>query len=197
MVAAPSETESGGTAVMFGIDSVEFVIADNEPVGQGTHVAFRVETRALVDAFYAAALAAGGRDNGAPGIRAQYSPTYYAAFVHDPDGINVEAVRRLPSRPGSGPAEGSSQGFRRALAEAQPIALGEFAEMSEAAIIGDRRCRIAGPCQPSRRLASSSRQSRRNWWGVMPRCRRKPDCKWRGPIPSSAAMSAMRRHSVH
>jgi catechol 2,3-dioxygenase-like lactoylglutathione lyase family enzyme len=51
MVAAPSETESGGTAVMFGIDSVEFVIADNEPVGQGTHVAFRVETRALVDAF--------------------------------------------------------------------------------------------------------------------------------------------------
>ncbi|HEX2431522.1 MAG TPA: VOC family protein [Aestuariivirgaceae bacterium] len=94
MVAAPSETESGGTAVMFGIDSVEFVIADNEPVGQGTHVAFRVETRALVDAFHTAALAAGGRDNGAPGIRAQYSPTYYAAFVHDPDGINVEAVCR-------------------------------------------------------------------------------------------------------
>jgi catechol 2,3-dioxygenase-like lactoylglutathione lyase family enzyme len=94
MVAAPSETESGGTAVMFGIDSVEFVIADNEPVGQGTHVAFRVDERALVDAFYTAALAAGGRDNGAPGIRAQYSPSYYAAFVHDPDGINVEAVCR-------------------------------------------------------------------------------------------------------
>ena len=94
MMAAPSETESGGTAVMFGIDSVGFVIADNEPVGQGTHVAFRVETRALVDAFYEAALAAGGCDNGAPGIRAQYSPTYYAAFVHDPDGINVEAVCR-------------------------------------------------------------------------------------------------------
>jgi len=91
-VAAPSETESGGTAIMFGIDRVEFVIADDGRVGQGTHVAFRVESRALVDAFYQAALKAGGRDNGAPGIRSQYSPTYYAAFVHDPDGINVEAV---------------------------------------------------------------------------------------------------------
>jgi catechol 2,3-dioxygenase-like lactoylglutathione lyase family enzyme len=91
-VAAPSETEAGGTAVMFGIDHVEFVIADNERVGQGSHVAFRVESRALVDAFHKAALAAGGRDNGAPGIRSQYSATYYAAFVHDPDGINVEAV---------------------------------------------------------------------------------------------------------
>jgi catechol 2,3-dioxygenase-like lactoylglutathione lyase family enzyme len=94
MVAAPSETKSGGTAVMFGIDHVEFVIADNEPVGQGSHVAFRVESRALVDAFYRAALQAGGRDNGAPGIRSQYSPTYYAAFVLDPDGINIEAVCR-------------------------------------------------------------------------------------------------------
>jgi catechol 2,3-dioxygenase-like lactoylglutathione lyase family enzyme len=95
-IATASDTESGGTAVMFGIDHVEFVIADNERVGQGSHVAFRVETRALVDAFYQAALKAGGRDNGAPGIRSRYSPTYYAAFVHDPDGINVEAVCHAP-----------------------------------------------------------------------------------------------------
>lgn len=51
-----------------------------------------VELPAAVDAFYKAALAAGGKDNGAPGIRAQYHPDYYAAFVLDPDGHNIEAV---------------------------------------------------------------------------------------------------------
>jgi catechol 2,3-dioxygenase-like lactoylglutathione lyase family enzyme len=58
----------------------------------GTHVAFRVDDRATVDAFHDAALAAGGRDNGGPGIRELYHPTYYGAFVLDPDGNNVEAV---------------------------------------------------------------------------------------------------------
>jgi catechol 2,3-dioxygenase-like lactoylglutathione lyase family enzyme len=56
------------------------------------HIAFRVPSRAIVDAFHAAAIEAGGRDNGSPGIRDEYSPDYYAAFVLDPDGINVEAV---------------------------------------------------------------------------------------------------------
>ncbi len=56
------------------------------------HVAFTVEDRASVDAFHAAAVAAGGRDNGPPGLREHYHPTYYAAFVRDPDGNNVEAV---------------------------------------------------------------------------------------------------------
>ena len=56
------------------------------------HVAFRADDRAAVDAFHAAALAAGGRDNGAPGLRPQYHPGYYGAFVLDPDGNNVEAV---------------------------------------------------------------------------------------------------------
>jgi catechol 2,3-dioxygenase-like lactoylglutathione lyase family enzyme len=56
------------------------------------HVAFRTEDRARVDAFHAAALAAGGTDNGAPGLRPQYHPSYYGAFVHDPGGNNVEAV---------------------------------------------------------------------------------------------------------
>jgi predicted lactoylglutathione lyase len=51
-----------------------------------------------VDAFYAAALAAGGRDNGPPGIRADYHPNYYGAFVLDPDGTNVEAVYHGPAR---------------------------------------------------------------------------------------------------
>jgi catechol 2,3-dioxygenase-like lactoylglutathione lyase family enzyme len=56
------------------------------------HIAFIAESRALVDAFYEAAIAAGGRDNGKPGIRAQYHPNYYGAFVLDPDGNNIEAV---------------------------------------------------------------------------------------------------------
>ena len=56
------------------------------------HLAFRAKSRALVDRFHAAALDAGGKDNGAPGLRKDYSPTYYGAFVLDPDGNNVEAV---------------------------------------------------------------------------------------------------------
>jgi len=56
------------------------------------HVAFAVADRAAVDAFHAAALSAGGRDNGAPGLRGHYHPTYYGAFVLDPDGANIEAV---------------------------------------------------------------------------------------------------------
>lgn len=58
----------------------------------GTHVAFACADRATVDAFHAAALAAGGTDNGLPGLRAEYHPTYYGAFVLDPDGHNIEAV---------------------------------------------------------------------------------------------------------
>jgi len=56
------------------------------------HLAFRAEDRRQVDAFHKAALAAGAKDNGKPGLRENYSPTYYAAFVLDPDGNNVEAV---------------------------------------------------------------------------------------------------------
>ena len=59
-----------------------------------THIAFQVNKRALVDAFYDAAMAAGARDNGKPGPRPQYSANYYGAFVLDPDGYNVEAVCR-------------------------------------------------------------------------------------------------------
>jgi catechol 2,3-dioxygenase-like lactoylglutathione lyase family enzyme len=62
----------------------------------GVHVAFRVEDRATVDAFHAAALEAGGKDNGGPGPREIYHPHYYGAFVLDPDGNNVEAVCHTP-----------------------------------------------------------------------------------------------------
>ena len=61
------------------------------------HLAFAAETREQVDAFHRAALAAGGTDNGAPGLRPRYSATYYAAFVIGPDGHNVEAVCHAPN----------------------------------------------------------------------------------------------------
>lgn len=61
------------------------------------HIAFAASSRAQVDAFYRAALAAGARDNGAPGVRAIYHPHYYGAFVLDPDGHNIEAVCHQPA----------------------------------------------------------------------------------------------------
>jgi catechol 2,3-dioxygenase-like lactoylglutathione lyase family enzyme len=62
-----------------------------------THIAFGADTRAAVDAFYAAAIAAGGVDNGPPGTRKLYHPNYYAAFVRDPEGHNIEAVCHEPA----------------------------------------------------------------------------------------------------
>jgi catechol 2,3-dioxygenase-like lactoylglutathione lyase family enzyme len=64
--------------------------------GAPMHVAFTAPDRATVDAFYQAAMAAGGTDNGPPGVRAHYHPSYYGAFVLDPDGNNVEAVCHAP-----------------------------------------------------------------------------------------------------
>lgn len=58
----------------------------------GTHIAFAATERKAVDAFHSKGLAAGGKENGPPGVRADYSPNYYAAFLIDPDGNNVEAV---------------------------------------------------------------------------------------------------------
>jgi len=68
-----------------------FWIHEGEP-GSGTHVAFTAPDTATVDAFHAAGLEAGGKDNGPPGERPHYHPGYYAAYIHDPDGTNVEAV---------------------------------------------------------------------------------------------------------
>lgn len=73
----------------------DFWIAAGTPNQPPTHLAFGVQSRAVVDAFHRAALAAGGTDNGEPGVRAQYHPHYYGAFVRDPDGHNMEAVCHL------------------------------------------------------------------------------------------------------
>lgn len=72
----------------------EFWIRDGGATDKRVHIAFLAPTRAAVDAFHAAAISAGGQDNGAPGLRPRYAEHYYAAFVLDPDGHNVEAVCR-------------------------------------------------------------------------------------------------------
>ena len=73
-----------------------FWVGGGKPVEGPVHIAFTAPSRAAVDAFYRAALAAGGRDNGPPGIRAHYHPNYYGAFAFDLDGHNIEAVCHLP-----------------------------------------------------------------------------------------------------
>jgi len=93
----PAEvTQSGGGACGYGKDQKPFFWFGQGKASEGVHVAFSVHTRDLVDAFYAAAIAAGGKDNGAPGLRPQYHPHYYGAFVLDPDGHNIEAVCHVP-----------------------------------------------------------------------------------------------------
>ncbi len=67
-------------------------LSRGEPHASPLHIAFAARDRAEVDAFHAAALAAGGKDNGAPGLRPHYHPNYYGAFAIDPDGHNIEAV---------------------------------------------------------------------------------------------------------
>jgi catechol 2,3-dioxygenase-like lactoylglutathione lyase family enzyme len=82
--------------VGMGRDRPDFWLQPGEP-RTVCHVAFRADSREEVDAFHAAALAAGGRDNGPPGERPQYHAGYYGAFVLDPDGNNVEAVCHTPT----------------------------------------------------------------------------------------------------
>ena len=82
----------------FGADGKPwFWITDQrQPTTENVHVAFTARDRATVDAFHAAALEAGGTDNGPPGVRELYHPMYYGAYVLDPDGNNVEAVCHRP-----------------------------------------------------------------------------------------------------
>lgn len=80
----------------FGKGHPTFWISNGASTRGETHVAFTAASRAEVEAFYSVALSMGGRDNGPPGIRAQYHPTYYGAFVLDPDGHNIEAVCHAP-----------------------------------------------------------------------------------------------------
>jgi len=98
MEVSPEQNEGGKVwACGFGKDGKpEFWIGSDGKTTPPLHVAFVVDTRAAVRAFHEAALRAGGRDNGAPGLRPQYHANYYGAFVFDLDGHNVEAVCHLP-----------------------------------------------------------------------------------------------------
>jgi catechol 2,3-dioxygenase-like lactoylglutathione lyase family enzyme len=88
----PEVTDKGPTAGFGAPPKPDFWIGGGRANLPPVHVAFQVASRAQVDGFYRAALAAGGRDNGAPGPRPHYHPNYYGAFVLDPDGHNIEAV---------------------------------------------------------------------------------------------------------
>jgi catechol 2,3-dioxygenase-like lactoylglutathione lyase family enzyme len=94
-----SQGEAAGSTGFCHADGSDLWIRQGEPVTTPVHLAFRAPNRAAVDAFHAAALAAGGRDHGAPGLRPQYHAHYYGAFVLDPDGHNIEAVCHDPVQP--------------------------------------------------------------------------------------------------
>jgi len=90
--------ETGQPAAGFGSGGKpDFWIGDEGGLNRSLHIAITAKDRAAVDAFYRAAIAAGAKDNGAPGLRPQYHANYYGAFVIDPDGHNIEAVCHSPA----------------------------------------------------------------------------------------------------
>jgi catechol 2,3-dioxygenase-like lactoylglutathione lyase family enzyme len=91
------ETEAEGLLGFAHGGSLVFVLRSGAEPTRTAHVAFRADNRSAVDDFHAAAMAAGGTDQGAPGVREHYHPSYYAAFVTDPDGNNIEAVCHEPA----------------------------------------------------------------------------------------------------
>ena len=83
---------TGARGVGFGGEDIEFFVVEGSPIKPPIHVAFRAATRAEVQAFHREALAAGGRDNGAPELSPEHHADYFSAYVFDPDGYNIEAV---------------------------------------------------------------------------------------------------------
>ncbi|MEH6436876.1 VOC family protein [Massilia sp. DD77] len=96
-IAIVAEGEPSYGVELCGDGPVSFCLFQATEKPAHLHLAFAAATRAQVDAFHRAALDAGARDNGAPGLRPQYNATYYAAFVIDPDGHNIEAVTHAPA----------------------------------------------------------------------------------------------------
>jgi catechol 2,3-dioxygenase-like lactoylglutathione lyase family enzyme len=98
LVMEVQQNEQDAPAAGFGAGGKpSFWIGGEGGLNKPIHVAFAATDRAAVDAFYRAALTAGGKDNGAPGLRPHYHPNYYGAFVFDPDGHNIEAVCHAPA----------------------------------------------------------------------------------------------------
>lgn len=96
LMTVPPEHTGGVKVGGYGVDRPQFWLHEGEAQRPTVHVAFAAANRAAVDAFHAAAMAAGGTDNGKPGLRPHYHPHYYGAFVRDPDGNNIEAVCHRP-----------------------------------------------------------------------------------------------------
>jgi len=92
----PPEHVGGARVTGYGDERPWFWIAEQDATRGKLHVALRAASRAAVNAFHDEALAAGGRDNGGPGVRPHYHPDYYGAFILDPDGHNIEAVCHAP-----------------------------------------------------------------------------------------------------
>jgi catechol 2,3-dioxygenase-like lactoylglutathione lyase family enzyme len=98
LVMEVQQDENDSPAAGFGADGKpDFWIGGEGGLSRALHVAIAVNERRTVDAFHRAAMAAGARDNGVPGLRPHYHPDYYAAFVLDPDGHNIEAVCHAPA----------------------------------------------------------------------------------------------------
>ncbi|HEY5819861.1 MAG TPA: VOC family protein [Mesorhizobium sp.] len=96
IMTVPKEYTGGKNVGGYGRERPVWWLREGGQPGPGRHVAFTARNRAEVDAFYAAAMATGGRDNGGPGLRPHYHENYYGAFVFDPDGNNIEAVCHAP-----------------------------------------------------------------------------------------------------
>ena len=92
-------SDYGTMAGQLGVEFTITVEASGASPARGMHICFRAPDRQAVRAFHAVALTAGGRDDGQPGVRAQYHPDYYAAFALDPDGHRIEAVCHAPTAP--------------------------------------------------------------------------------------------------
>ncbi|WEK50922.1 MAG: VOC family protein [Candidatus Kaistia colombiensis] len=96
LMRVPGELTGYGDVVGYGAAKPEIWLSGGARTEPHVHIALAAESRAAVDAFYAAAMTAGGSDNGGPGIRPHYHANYYGAFVLDPDGHNIEAVCHRP-----------------------------------------------------------------------------------------------------
>jgi catechol 2,3-dioxygenase-like lactoylglutathione lyase family enzyme len=100
LMEVPAEATGGAVVLGLGVPpKPDFWLHQGSPQSPRMHVAFRADDRAAVDAFYRAAIAAGGKDNGPPGLRLHYHKDYYGAFVLDPDGHNIEACCHTPVTP--------------------------------------------------------------------------------------------------
>src|SRR5277367_1485368 len=98
LVTEVAQSENDSPAAGFGADGKpDFWIGGEGGLNRIIHIAFAAKDRASVDAFHRAAIAAGGKDNGGPGLRPHYHVNYYGAFVLDPDGHNIEAVCHAPA----------------------------------------------------------------------------------------------------